>query len=112
MQFELNGRLKKGRFLSFRSNLILARNLILFADGSFAFAGNTKKVNSFSFTSYAMFLYRTNPFTSVSDYSCISMSNIPDDDAFGYNENMGDFINALDVKNPNMKLFSTRMLNF
>ena len=40
------------------------------------------------------------------------MTNIPDDDAFGYNENMGDFINALDVKNPNMKLFSTRMLNF
>jgi len=88
----------------------MARNIILFSDGSMAFAGNTRRINSFSFINFAMFLFRTDPFATTSDYSCIYMASIPDNSAFGYNDNQGDFIDAIN-SNPNIRLFSTRMLN-
>ncbi|CDW84828.1 UNKNOWN [Stylonychia lemnae] len=112
MQFELNGRLKKGRYLTFFSNQNLGRNLMMFSDGSFAFAGSTRKVKGFNYINLAMFLYRTNPFDDSSSYSCMSMNKIPNDDAFGYNNNMGNFVDALNAKNPGLKMYSPKSLDF
>jgi hypothetical protein len=49
IQFDMNGKIRKGQFFSLKSQLNLARGLFLLSDGSVIFAGNTKKVLSHNY---------------------------------------------------------------
>eukprot|EP00347_Sterkiella_histriomuscorum_P011756 403371220 len=111
VQMELNGRLKKGRFLTLRSQLTLANNLVMFSDGTFAFAGASKRALNMNFQYQAMFLMRINPFqNSKDDFACIGMSSVPDDDAYGYNDDVGAFQDVKNLMNPNIKLYQKQVL--